>query len=162
MNYIILAQPTADITPETVQILKAMKASRYPFNGKSPTVSFSLHFSYDDYFPELSMLHNKIKANKRFKNYFYGLVEVDISDWIGYENDEKFTALLDYSERNPAVFAFIVRTTEKEASERIIQKIKSFSTRTVVIGCNINNFAKSEKSENKISLIREEDENEVV
>lgn len=162
MNYVILTYPNSDTTTKTVQILKAMRTSGYNFHGKTPTISFSLHYPCDDSFRELTILHNIINANKRFKNHFYGLVEVDISEWTGCEDDDRFAALLDYSERNAAVFAFIIRTGDREKAETLIQKIKTCSMKTSVMEDNARVNEKRKRVSSKISLIREENENEAI
>lgn len=94
--YITHAAPRAN--EELAEAIARSEYRRFPFAfyGLSPCAYFKMPYipPYSNF--SLCRLEDRIKAETGPNAIFQGVVTLDISEWIGHENDEYFTVLLAF------------------------------------------------------------------
>lgn len=67
------------------------------FAGKSPCVYFKLpYIPQCEPFKELRKLILRVKESTGLRAYFKGVVAIEVTEWIGHEQEEYFTVILKY------------------------------------------------------------------
>jgi hypothetical protein len=126
-NYLWVAKTGMGITHVTSLIseyLEVVKAIQ--FAGEVKFIEFILDYTSDkERFPAFSRLVATLKNAAGFRNEFKGVVCIDVSEWVGYQNEKRFIRFLEYLSDN-SDYLFLIFIIDGKPSHEMEAVLSSF------------------------------------